>query len=136
MSLGPSYSKTSVSNYSSVHVHYTGRLTSLDRWKVDSPLNTFLALTIRLFQDLKEFRRNCVTTSCFCMGCLAYMLQRVAFVTFDISNESAEFCALSMWHVYVLATVLSFLFLWVGKKPAQTSFTLSSVTCCLPELSF
>jgi len=44
------------------------------------------------------------------------MLQRVAFVTFNISNESAEFCVLSMWHVYVLATVLSFLFFWVWKK--------------------
>ena len=31
MSLGPSYSKISVMNYSSVHVHYTGRLTCLVR---------------------------------------------------------------------------------------------------------
>jgi hypothetical protein len=89
--------------------------TCLDRWKVDSPLNTFLALTSSSFSTL-EFRSNCVTTYCFCMGCYTYMLQRVGFFKFNISNESAEFCALSLWYVYVLATVLSFLFLWVWKK--------------------
>jgi hypothetical protein len=67
------------------------------------------------FKTWNNFAAKCVTTCWFCMGYQAYMLQRVAFVTFKISNECAEFCALSMWHVFHRA----FIFIFVGLEKSS-----------------
>jgi hypothetical protein len=64
------------------------------------------------------------------------MLQRAAFVTFDISNESAEFCALSIWHACMLATVLSFLFLWVWKKKSPLELHSPNLKCLAAYRAF
>ena len=61
------------------------------------------------------------------------MLQRVAFVTLKISNESAEFYA----RVNVACLCVghsAFIFMFVGLE--ISTFELHSVTCCLQRISF